>query len=428
MLSKTIDAHRPTYYRWVISSLVCVITLVNFIDRSAISFVIHPLKEEFHFTDTEFGMILSAFGAGYMLLTALGGWLVDRWGARITWSLAAITWSFSVAFLGCASTFLQFIGLRFLLGITEGPHFPAMTRTISDWLPASERARALSLGLVAIPLASVIGAPMISYLVVNFGWRMMFVIISGLGVIWAICWYILFRNKPEDSKYVGKAEALLITSASKEVLHGEKVGWRFVLTHPALVANNIAYFAFGYMLFLVTLWLPGYFISHHKLDLKLVGWYLIIPWLVGALFLKMGGIISDSIYKKSGSSRLARSYLIWITQLLTAVCFVLLALSHSLFFSILFLSLGIGFGLMAQPAFFSVNIDVVKERSGLAQGVTSSSLSLAGIIAPVVTGSLIDFTGSYNIAFLLLAGLMVISSFVVIMFHHPDTNIIDLDN
>ena len=79
---------RPSHYRWVVASLVFFITLVNFIDRSAISFVIEPLKQEFHFTDTQFGMILSAFAVGYVLLTAFGGWLVDVWGSRIVWALA----------------------------------------------------------------------------------------------------------------------------------------------------------------------------------------------------------------------------------------------------------------------------------------------------------------------------------------------------
>jgi MFS family permease len=173
-----------TSYRWFIASLIFFITLVNFIDRSAISFVINPLKAEFHFTDTQFGMILSAFGVGYILLTVLGGYMVDLWGARKVWPVAAVAWSVCVALLGIATGFWGFIGLRFLLGVAEGPHFPAMTRSISNWLSPMERARALSLGLVAIPLSSVVGAPITSYLVSDFGWRPMFFIISSIGVLW----------------------------------------------------------------------------------------------------------------------------------------------------------------------------------------------------------------------------------------------------
>lgn len=413
---------RISHYRWVIVSLIFFITLVNFIDRSAISFVIEPLKQEFHFTDTQFGMILSAFGLGYVLLTAFGGWLVDLWGARFVWPLAAIGWSLCVGLLGFAAGFWGFIGLRFLLGVTEGPHFPAMSRSISNWLPPSERARALSLGLVAIPLSSVVGSPITSYLVADFGWRTMFIAISALGIVWAVVWYFLFRDNPKDSSYVSQQEIKVIAAGrtEKTVKESHSIDWRYILTHPALIANNIAYFAFGYMLFFATLWLPGYFISQHGLNLKSVGWYLTIPWLVGALFLKMGGVISDWLYKKTGSGRLARSHLIWSSQLLAAICFVFLSYTHTLGLSIVLLSLGLGFGLMPQPAFFSINIDVAKERSGSSQGITSSCLSLAGIIAPALTGWLIDLTGNFQGAFLLLAGLTGIAVITVILFHHPD--------
>ena len=413
---------KATRYRWVVATLIFFITLVNFIDRSAISFVIDPLKQEFHFTDTQFGMILSAFAIGYVLLTAFGGWLVDKHGARLIWPIAAIAWSLCVGLIGFAAGLWGFIGLRFLLGVTEGPHFPAMSRTISDWLPTRERATALSLGLVAIPLSAVIGAPITSYLVADFGWRIMFFSISAVGIIWAFFWYALFRDKPSQSKHVNKAELHMIAHTTKTQFEIENsaVDWRFILTHPALVANNIAYFAFGYMLFFATLWLPGYFLSQHNLNLKSVGWYLTIPWLVAAIFLKTGGFLSDWLYHKTGSRRLARSHLIWISQLLSAICFVLLSFSNSLPMCILFLSLGLGFGHMPQPAFFSINIDVAKERSASSQGVTSSCLSLAGILAPLLTGWLVHLTGNYQGAFLLMAGFTIIAVLTVILFHHPD--------
>ncbi len=411
-----------TNYRWFIAGLIFFITLINFIDRSAISFVIAPLKEEFHFTDTQFGLILSAFGMGYVFMTILGGWLVDRWGARLVWPVAAVAWSLCVALLGIAGSFWGFIWLRFLLGVTEGPHFPAITRSISHWLSPSERATALGLGLVAIPLSAVIGAPITSYLVADFGWRIMFFIISSVGVVWAGIWYFCFRDRPEDCKWVSKEEKSLIATPSLMSSEKQKspVDWRFILTHPALIANNIAYFAFGYMLFFATLWLPGYFLTQHNLNLKSVGWYLTIPWLVGAIFLKAGGFLSDYLYRKTGSGRLARAHLIWVSQLIAAIFFVLLSFTTTLVPSLIFLSLGLGFGLMPQPAFFSVNIDVAKHRSGTAQGLTSSCLSLGGIVGPILTGSLIDMTGNYQGAFLLLAGIIGVAVIAVIFFHHPD--------
>jgi ACS family hexuronate transporter-like MFS transporter len=411
-----------TNYRWFIAALIFFITLVNFIDRNAMSFVITPLKKEFGFTDTEFGMILSAFGMGYILLTALGGWLVDRFGPRLIWPLAAVGWSLCIGMLGFASGFWSFIGLRFLLGVTEGPHFPAMTCSIGKWLSPQERARALSLGLVAIPLSSVVGAPITSYLVADFGWRIMFFVISSIGILWAFIWYFCYRDRPAESKNVNAEELKLIESPSLMQNGNDKslVDWRFILTHPALLANNAAYFVFGYMLFFATLWLPGYFLTQHGLNLKSVGWYLTIPWLVAAIFLKAGGYLSDYLYRKTGSGRLSRSHIIWVSQLLAAFFFLLLGFTSTFGMALVFLSLGLGFGFMPQAAFFSVNIDVAKERAGTAQGITSSCLSLAGVIAPMLTGWLLDLTGTYQGAFFLLAGLSLISVVTVILFHHPD--------
>lgn len=416
------------HYRWVVTGLVFFITLVNFIDRSAISFVIDPLKQEFHFTDTQFGMILSAFGIGYVLLTAFGGWLVDTWGARYSWCTAAISWSICVGLLGFAGGFMGFFALRFLLGVAEGPHFPAMSQTINRWLPPAERARAFSLGLVAIPLSSVVGAPLTSYLVSDYGWRTMFFIISGVGILWAVAWYYFFRDYPEDSTHTSDEEKQFLAKTCIENQKNFKapIDWHFILTHPTLIANNIAYFAFGYMLFFATLWLPGYFLAQHNLDLKSVGWYLTIPWLTGAVFLKAGGFLCDWLYKKTGSMRISRSHVIWCSQLLAAVCFVLLSFTESLGLSILFLSLGLGFGLMPQPAFFSVNVDIAKHASASAQGVTSSCLSLAGIVAPLLTGWLIDLTQSFQGAFLLLAGFSMLAVYAVVAFHHPDKEYIRL--
>lgn len=410
------------HYRWVVTGLIFFITLVNFVDRSAISFVREPLKREFQFNDTQFGMILSAFGVGYVLLTALGGWLVDRYGSRIIWPLAAIGWSVCVGFLGLAAGFWSFIGLRFLLGVTEGPHFPAMSRSIGDWLPAEERARALSFGLLAIPLSSVLGAPVCSYLVTDFGWRTMFFAISAIGIVWGFIWYFVFTDRPENCRFVSDEEQKLIAASNLRKVENKKssTDWRFILTHPTLVANNIGYFAFGYMMFLATLWLPGYFLSQHGLNLKSTGWYMTIPFLTAAVFLKLGGVISDWLYRKTGSRRLSRAHLIWSSQLLSAVFFILLSFTSSLAPCILFLSLGLGFGFMPQPAFFSTNIDVAKEKVGSAQGITSGCLSLAGILAPALTGFLIDLTGNFQGAFLLLAGFTLVAVVTVVLYHHPD--------
>jgi sugar phosphate permease len=407
---------RTSGYPWMIISLMFFITIVNFVDRCAISYVIDPLKAEFHLTDTQFGIILSGFSVGYILLSSLGGWLVDQFGSRVVWPLAALIWSLSIGLLGLATGLVSFFALRFLLGVAEGPHYPAVSRTVQNWVPKENRARALSLSLAAVPISSCIGSPIISYLVADFGWRWMFVLISLAGMVWAVLWFLFFKDRPNMPSAVNAKETKFLSSPTE--IH--KNNCRYILTHPTLLANNIAYISFGFMVFFATLWLPGYLSSQFNLNLKSIGWYLTLPWLTASICMLFGGFLSDWLYKKTKSYRLSHSHIIWISQLFSAICFLLLSQNHSLAFTITFLSLGVGLGFLPFSLFFNINVEVGKKDAGFAQGITSTYFSLAGIIAPFLTGWLVDRTGNFKAAFLLLGGVIVFTVFVVLLFHHPD--------
>src|SRR5262249_32465483 len=160
--------------RWFIMLLAFLATIINYMDRSALSYAITPLQITFKLSNADFGLIASGFGIGYMVMTFLGGIIVDKWGAHKTWSVSAFLWSIVCGLLVAVTGFWMLYILRILLGITEGPAFPALTRVATDWLPTSQRARALAIGLCAVPFASVIGAPLISNLILYFGWRIMF--------------------------------------------------------------------------------------------------------------------------------------------------------------------------------------------------------------------------------------------------------------
>ncbi|MEI6241815.1 MAG: MFS transporter [Chlamydiota bacterium] len=402
---------------WLIVSLIFFITFVNFIDRSAISFVIEPLKKEFHFTDTEFGLILSAFGFGYLFLTGIGGWLVDKFGSSIIWPVAAIAWSLCLGTLSLATGLWSFVVLRFLLGVAEGPHYPAVSCTVNNFLPSQIRAKALSFSLAAIPISSAIGAPITSYLAANFGWRQMFIIISLAGILWGIVWYYFFKGFSEKHTHKQtKEESILPLFPAKKVA----TDWRFILFNRTLLANNLSYFAFGYMVFFATLWLPGYLSFQFGLNLKSIGWYLTLPWLAASLFLPLGGYISHWLYKKTKSFRIAHSHVLWISQLLTGLCFLSLSINHSLPVTLFLLSLGVGFGFMPLAIFFHVNIEVASRHIGAAQGITSSIFSLSGIIAPAITGWLVDLTGNFQTAFFLLGILSALGVLIVIFFHNVE--------
>ncbi len=412
-----------TRYRWTIVGIGFLAIIITYLDRTALSYAIGPLESLFHLNNTDFGAIAAAFGVGYMIMTVIGGVLVDRFGARKIWSLFAILWSIACALIGCATGFVWLVVFRLILGVMEGPSFPAFTRVTTDWLPVSERARSLAIGLAAVPFASVIGAPFISHLIAGLGWRASFIILGILGILWGIVWYILFRDHPEQSRAVSREELHHIQS-NLEIPHLEKKStlttWRFMLFNPALLINNYAFFSFGYLLFFAITWLPGYLEQSYHVQVKEIGWFLMAPWLTATILLILGGFISDWLWNKYHNIRIARSHLIWVCQVLSALCFIPVVISHSLWVVIIGISFGVGFGMMPNAAFYALNSDLAHDRAATSLGIMDCSFALAGILAPLLTGWLATLTGNFTAAVSLLIVLTFTSALLVVLFQHPD--------
>lgn len=424
-----------TNYRWVVMALAWVIIIINYMDRTAISYAAEFIKTEFHLSNAHLGQIMSAFGIGYAVMTLGGGIIVDLWGARKVWAGSAIAWSAMTACLAVSLGYWPLFIVRTLLGVTEGPCFPAMTRVVTDWLPMSERGRSTAFGLTAVPLASVIGAPLITMLIETVGWKTMFVVLAGLGIVWAFIWYAMFRDYPENSSAVSPAELDKIrggetrrTGQSDDEIRAHhlaagKTTWSFMLFNPALMANNWAFFSFGYLLFFAISWLPQYMRITYKLTLHDVGLILIIPWLSAAIMLGLAGWFSDYLWRKTGSIRIARSHMIWVCQLLSAICLLGVINVHSLNAGVTFLSLGLAFGLMPNAAFYALNSDLAGDRAATSLGLMDCFAASAAVLAPLVTGWMVDQTGNFNSAIYLMIALSISAVLAVFLFQHPDKDV-----
>lgn len=403
-------------YRWLIIGLAFLATIINYLDRTALSYAITPLREAYGLTNTDFGIIASAFGIGYLLMTVIGGVLVDNYGARKIWSLFALFWSLACILIGLATGFIWLFIFRLLLGVSEGPNFPALTRVAADWLPTKERARALAFGLAAVPFASVLGAPLISNLIAIVGWRLMFVILGASGLVWGLAWYTLFSDSPKESKHVSQSELEHIQQDHVNTQRRTKTSWRFMLSNRTLLINNYAFFAFGYLLFFAITWLPGYLEQTYHMKITTVGWFLVAPWLTATILILAGGVISDWLWEKTKSVRIARSHLIWICQLLSAFCFIPLLFTHSITIVAISISLGVGFGLMPNAAFYAINADLAHDRAATSLGIMDAAFALAGILAPFITGWLAHSTGSFSAGISLMMLLTLSSAFLIVFF------------
>jgi MFS transporter, ACS family, aldohexuronate transporter len=424
---------KPTRYRWLVIGMVFAITVINYVDRSAIAFAMPVLSRLFHLDSAQIGLTLGAFNIGYAVMVFVGGLMVDRWGSRAVWLYAALVWSLSIFATAFAAGLAFLFTVRLILGLAEGPNFPALNRVVGDWLSPRERAVALATALVAVPLALMVGGPLVSELAIAFGWQGMFMILGVLGVVWAPLWFFFYRNFPEQSGRVNDAELAQIretgavsrrVSATELHRRHHQAGpgtWSILLTNPTLLANDWAFFVFGYNLFFFMGWLPTYLTRAYGLNLRQVGWLTVLPWALAAVLLYVVGHVSDRVLRATGRLRLARSYPIGISQLLGGLCLVPLLGRHSVAVAWVALSLAVGFNMSANSAFYAVNVDVIREKSGTALGIMDFFFAVAGLVASTITGWIVQVTGSFHGAFLLVIALNLTSVAGVLWWHHPDS-------
>lgn len=404
-------------FQWKIVLLITIITVINFIDRSSISFAIEPIEKGFGITNAEFGLIASAFSIGYVIMTFFGGILVDRFGTIGIWAISAILWSIATMLLSTAQSFWQFFWLRIFLGIAEGVHFPALLRTIADWLPPEWRARAISFGLFGLPFASVIGAPLTTYLIDTFNWQTMFIILGSLGIIWAFLWRRLFRD---HRSHFYQPSGSTASNGTASNISKKKIPWKSILSNPAFQASCWLYFAFGYSVSFFLMWLPGYLAQTHGASIRSTGFLVLPPWICSAGFMLLGGWLSDHLWKRTNSLRISRSYLMGMSMILSGLCFLPIPFSNDLTLDLIWMSLGLGLAFILMAPLYALNADMFPEFSGVVQGISSSFFAVSGILSPSITGWVTQKTGNFHAAFYLVTGLSVCTSLIVLFFQRPD--------
>ena len=395
-------------YRFVIMGLCFLLGLVNYLDRAIISFAIEPIKQDFGLDNTGFGLIISAFALGTASINAFAGWLLDRHSVHLIWTVSIFCWSAVMILLGMAHLLILFVALRYLLGVGEGINFPAMNRSMADWMPANELSRMVSVGLLGVPLAMLIGGPLLSHLIEWIGWRNSFITLGIFGLLTCIIWWKLYRNGPFGNE-----------RKSQSPQAKSKVAFSRLLVNPTLLATSWSFFAFGYVLFFAISWMPGYLEQTYGMKLTTIGWFSSLPWALAILLMPLAGQISDSLMKKTGSIRKARVHVIWICQLIAALFFIPLIFHPTATEAVVFLSLAIGFSMMPNSPYYSICTDLFRENAGAATGIMVTFFSVSGIVSPLLTGWLTDLFGDFAAAFGALV-LMISSSILgLLLFARP---------
>ena len=391
----------------VVLFLLCMMYLITYIDRVNISTAASVIKTEFGLSNTQLGLIFSAFAYPYAIFQIIGGWVGDRFGPRRTLFACGLIWAVATILTGFASGIVSLFLCRVLLGFGEGATFPTATRAMQYWTPAGRRGFAQGLTHSFARFGNAVTPPLVAWLMVLLNWRAAFIIIGVVSLTWVFVWFWYFRDDPKEHPAITEAELAMLPRRDASTTR-PIVPWRSLV--PRILPVTIVYFCYGWTLWLFLSWIPLFFINSYKLDVKQSAIFSLGVFLAGVIGDTLGGVVSDWLFHKTGNVRFARLSVILTGFVGAFVSLVPMLYIHDLNTIALCLSSGFFFAELIIGPIWSIPMDIAPKYSGTGSGIMNTGSAVAAIVSPVVAGILIDKTGNWELPFIVTMGLLALGA------------------
>jgi sugar phosphate permease len=386
--------------------MVCLMYGLTYIDRINVNTAGPVFQKDLHLSTVQLGWVFSAFGWAYLALQVWGGWLSDRFGARLTLTVCGVIWAAATMLTGLVGSLTALILCRVLLGLGEGATFPTATRALADWMPAEKRGFAQGITHAFARLGNFFTPGLVAWLIKISSWRVSFIVLGGISLIWSLVWWFYFRDNPATHRGITQAElAVLPDYASKKDRKKDPVPWGALVKRMAPV--TLVYFCYGWTLWLYLTWLPSFFMHGYKLNLKNSALFASGVYLLGVVGDAVGGWVSDYILKRTGDRNKARRNLVIAGFLLSLAFMIPVLRSHDLNTVALCLSAAFFFAEFTIGPFWAIPMDIAPRFSGTASGLMNIGSALAAAVSPLVAGYVIQKTGNWDLPFLGSIGLLL---------------------
>ncbi|MDW7694840.1 MFS transporter [Flammeovirgaceae bacterium SG7u.111] len=398
----------PKRYLLVMGTFLLAVLL--YVDRVCISVAKGPITSELGLSDKQMGWILSAFALGYALLQTPAGMVADKLGPRKTLAAVVTFWSIFTSLTGAAFNFISMLLARFLFGAGEAGAFPGMARATFSWIPLKERGLVTGINFSGSRLGAAFALPVVAWMVNDLGWRMAFVVLGVIGVVWAVAWYFLFRDDPESHSGISEAEKkyIIANRQSSSDEKPEKLSFGAMVKSSNMWLAMGQYFCSNFTFFFALTWLFPHLKKEYELDTMEAGFYAAAPLLFGAFGNWISGWMVDFIYAKN-KWQLSRRFPAIIGFSFAAIGLIGSVYMDTAFTAVVFLSLAIlGADMTLSPS-WSLCVDIGKKNSGAVSGTMNMAGNVGSFLTALAFPYLQAWTGSVTPFFFIGAALNVVA-------------------
>ena len=403
-------------------TLIFLISMLNYMDRGTLSVANPLIRNELGLSISQMGVLLSAFLWPYALALLVSGGLVDHWRPRRMLTAAMIVWSIAQGIAGFIVSYGQFLAARALLGVGEAPMFPIAARVVKDWYHESDQALGIGIWNGAPALGTAFAPALLTPIMLVFGWRWMFVLMGLAGLVFAGIWFAVYRDFDVDTldhadrHYLYGAQEAPVTHAVRASAWGRLFGFR------ATWGLMLGFFGNVYIGWLFIAWLPGYLEIQRHMSIPKTGFVASVPFLFGFVGSLVFGWLADRLIRQ-GMTAIGSRKLLTISGLaVMALATIVTAEAPNNFVAVASISVALFFGFGSSGTSWSLaNAAAPQSYAASLGAIMDFGGFMGGSLAPIVTGFVVQASGSFTPALLVagVIGLLSAAAYLILIPGHP---------
>lgn len=390
--------------RYTILLLLFLLSLVNYIDRVNISITAPVMMPELGWDTGLFGVVFSAFVAGYAIFMIPSGLLADTRSPKTLLALACFAWSLFTLLTPLGQhAFVLMLTLRFLVGAFEAVSLPAATVLNSRWAPRHELGVAQMISLSGIYAGQLIAYPISTWIIAHFSWRAVFYFNAVAGFLWIAAWLAFGSDRPP----VSEAQRPAVRVEKPQVPLGA------LLRAPAVLALALSYFFWAYGLAMIVAWLPTYLVNARGFTIQQMGIVGMLPVTGGLIGVLGGGALSDYLLRRGASPTLARKGIPTLAIAISAPFLVLATAIASPMAAVVAFAVFMLLTTLGLVAFWSIPVEMNTRLAGSIASIMNFGGNFGGFFSPMVAGFLVARTGDWSVPFYTAAAGCLVGALVL---------------
>ena len=398
---------QPSRTRYIVLAGLCGAAALAYLVRNGVAPAESTMRAELGLTKEQSGMMMSAFFWPYALCQIPAAMLAQRMGTRWALPLYAVLWSLATAGLALGSLGMM-TASRAFMGVAQAGLVPVAVSVMARWFPRTAQASASGAFSGCMSAGSIIAAPLTAWFVVTSGWRWMFVLYAIPGVLWAV-WFVWWhRDEPAEHPAVNEAERELIEHNSQKAAGtASAMPWRLLVTSPAILFLCAQQFcrAAGYIFF--ASWFATYLQEARHVTILGSGWLTTLPLLADVTGCMFGGVLSDTVLRRTGSAKLARQGLCVIALLLCAALIVTAWFVSDPVLAVLVISAGMFCAAVANPCLGAAVMSMGGHHAATLSATVNMSGNIGAALFPLAVPWMLRATGSWDAVLMGFAALYV---------------------